>query len=138
VPGDQRITLRIGPAPSSTVRAWAENRLDLIAATRRSSTLSTNADALELLETYLGLWLTEVERAETFDWTHQVDPDVMLLVGRYWIELGRFTSEEREAMGVPRLAPEVDAFTDVVVRGMVEGLRAAGPKGEQLLERLPD
>jgi hypothetical protein len=138
VAGDRRITLHIGPAPSAAVRAWAQNRLALIAATRTASTLSTNADALDLLETFLGLWLIEVERGDTFDWTHQVDPDVMLLVGKYWIDLGRLPVEERDAMGVPRLEPEADSITDVVVRGMVDGLRAAGPKGEQLLERLPD
>jgi hypothetical protein len=138
VAGDRRITIHIGPAPAAIVRAWARNRLQLIAATRGASNLSTNRDALELLETFLGLWLDEADRRETFDWHHQIDQDVMLLVGKYWIDLGQLTTEQRDAMGVPRLDPDVDAFTAVVARGMVEGLRAAGPKGEQLLERLPD
>lgn len=135
VPGP-KIALHVGPAPSAVVRAWADNRLHLISATRTSASFSANPDALDLLDTLLGLWLVEVDRGHTFDWFYEIDPDVLLLIGKYWLDLGALTPEERDAMGVPRLAADVEAFTEVVVRGMVDALRAAGPKGEALLERL--
>jgi hypothetical protein len=134
---EDRIPLHVGPAPSAVVQAWAQQRRQLIDASRRSAPISSNADALDLLETLLGLWLDEVDRSETFDWTYPIDPDVLLLIGKYWIDLGELSPEQRDAMGVPRLPPDIEAFTAVVVAGMVDALRAAGPKGEQLLERLP-
>lgn len=131
-----RIRLHVGPAPSALARDWVDNRRRFVEAARSASNLSANRDALDLLEMILGMWAVEAERSDVFDWAHELEVDVILLVGKYWLDLGRLTAEERAAIGVPPAPPHTEEFTAAVVRGMVDALRAAGPKAQPLLERL--
>lgn len=131
-----QIALNIGPAPSAVAREWILNRKRLIGATRASSAIRAEEDVLDLLDTFLDLWLIEVDRSETFTWTHRIDPEVLVLIGRYWLDLGQLSPTERAAMGAPLAPPEIEEFTIVVVDGMTAALRAAGPRGQELLDRL--
>jgi hypothetical protein len=79
---------------------------------------------------------TEAERGETFDWEHDLDADVLILVARYWLDLGAITSDQRRAMGVPPAPPDDDVMTGAVVHGMIEALELAGPHALPLLDRL--
>lgn len=133
---EERVALRIGPARSDVAKDWVLNRRQLVDAARRSPTVAAKGEVLDLLEFFLDLWLVEASRSDTFDWSYDVQREVLLLVARYWLDLGELTTEERAAMGVPSPPPHADAFTDVVVRGMAAALRDAGPEGQSLLDRL--
>lgn len=132
---DERIRLSIGPAPSDVAKQWILNRRQLVDAARRSATVAAKADVLDLLDTFLDLWLVETSRSETFRWTYEMQPDVLLLIANYWLNLGEITPEQRAAMGVPS-APGTEGFTEIVVRGMIGALRDAGPGGQAVLGRL--
>lgn len=131
-----RITLHVGPAPAAVAAAWAANRQQLVAAARESSPFPVNAEVLDLLDGILGLWLVEAARSEVFDWHHEIDLDVLLVVAKYWLDLGQLTSEQRAAMGVPASDARTETFTGVVIAGIVPALRESGAKGQALLERL--
>jgi hypothetical protein len=133
---DEIITLRVGPAPSDVARAWIDNRTQLIAAAKRHPGFAHHSDVLELLDTHLVVWRQMATTSDIFDYRYDFRPDVLLLIGRYWFDLGQLTLEEREAMGAPLASDEVEAFTKVVVSGMVSALQQAGPEGVDLVKRL--
>ena len=132
----QRVRLHVGPAPSSVVKGWVENRQRLVDVARTAPTMSAHEEVLELLDTILGLWTAAADGSEVFEWSYEMEPDVLLLIARYWLDLGQLTAEERAEMGAPLASPEVEAFTVDVVRGMVDALRQTGEPGRELLARL--
>ena len=133
---EDKIDLRIGPCPSTIARAWIDNRRAFVDAARSSPEIALNDDALELLDMFLSLWRAEAQREPTFEWRFRITPDVLLLVARYWLDLGQVSPAERAAMGVPVATAELEPFTEAVVAGMIAALHDAGPAGHALIARL--
>ena len=134
-----RVRFHIGPLPSAVALAWIDNSRGLLLGVRDAPVplgIAVHEDLVDLCDSLLSVWEAHARRDDTFDWTLDVDVAQLTGLARQWLEIGRLTDDELEAIGCRWAPPEAQPFSVALETGVVDALEAAGEAGEPLLRRL--
>jgi hypothetical protein len=134
-----RVPFHIGPLPSSVALAWIDNSRRLLLGVRDARVpldIEVHEDLVDLCDSLLSVWEAHARRDATFDVTLDVDVAQLTGVARQWLEIGRLTDDELDAIGCTWAPPDAQPFSIALETGVIHALAAAGEAGEPLLRRL--
>lgn len=134
-----RIRFHIGPLPSAVALAWIDNSRRLLLGVRDAQIplgIEVHEDLVDLCDSLLSVWEAHARRDDTFDWALEVDVVQLTGVVRQWLEIGRLTDDELDAIGCSWAPAAAQPFSVALEAGVLQALAAAGEAGEPLLRRL--
>lgn len=133
------MVVRIGPVESQVAREWCENSHRIVGAVQRHSrelSIVVRPDMLDLCESLLVIWEMIAARQDPFEWSMEVEPQMLEYVAAQWLEIGSLTPEELNLLGVSWAAPSTAPMADAVARGVAAGLAELGERAETLVSRI--
>lgn len=134
-----RITVTIGPVPTSSAVAWLRAADETLRVLREDEVLAVTWDVIAAFEEFVELFKANAALdPETFLWVGEVEDAVVRTIGLQWARIVNATRAGR----VPSLSaapPEAAAFYDALVTAIVTAMASGedAPMADAFAEAVP-
>lgn len=120
-----RVTLTLGPLPSSAARVWIRNTSDIVECVRSHKDelgLEVPDSVTELFLRYLKEWLDVAEANDEFFWAASAEADNARRLIEYWAAIDALSDEQMQSIGCTWSPPEGEPFFIALTTAVLEAL----------------
>jgi CheY-like chemotaxis protein len=124
-----RVTVTIGPVPSSSASAWLDAADETLEVLRSTTDFDLPWDVLDAFSDYLRTWRRHVDHLQdTFLWEAEVEAETVRRVGLHWARMVSVVRSGRPT-GLAVARPEAQPFYDAIASGIAAAMASSGDAG---------